>query len=706
MFATPLDHLRSELGRLDLLLHREILRLRSSYRLSLDEFRGLYVSDEQVDALVARMAERTGVPDVGALTRQAALLREQNRVRLPLHFPWALLAREFGLSPVEEDVLLLALAPEIDLKYDTLFAYLHNDVTRKAPSCDLAARVLGSSDQERTAVRRALTPESTLLREGLLVAAAEPRPRLLGQEFGIAGAVARRLLGLENAEEPPQRTWEEVALPAAVIEPLRRLCPDSPPIFLESEDPTLVQRVAEAACQEWRLALLHVDLSADPLPGLAPRLRLSQRLRQRGLLLVGADVLWPTGSAASGDVRRFAAALVQIRGPLFVHVGPGQPWQAPFAGARLVSFSLPEPDYASRRQLWSSALGRRDEQVPDETIHALASRFVLPASRIEAATVAAMDGRSLERPGQPLDIEQLSEAARGQSEQALGRLARRVPLVHVWDDLVLPAATLAQLREVAAAARHRYLVYSGWGLGKRTAAGSGVKALFSGASGTGKTMSAGIIARELGLDLYQIDLAGVVSKYIGETEKNLDRIFRAARGSNAILFFDEADALLGKRSEVKDAHDRYANIEVAYLLQRMEEHDGIAILASNLAKNIDQAFARRMHYVVEFPVPDEELRLRIWKGMFPRQAPLAADVDLEFLARQFRLAGGDIRNVALAAAFLAADNGQRITMELLAKAMARHMLKQGRVPSSTEFKQYYALLAQSLVETTPVDRTQ
>jgi SpoVK/Ycf46/Vps4 family AAA+-type ATPase len=207
-------------------------------------------------------------------------------------------------------------------------------------------------------------------------------------------------------------------------------------------------------------------------------------------------------------------------------------------------------------------------------------------------------------------------------------------------------------------------------------------------------MTAGVIARELGLDLYKIDLSAIVSKYIGETEKNLDSIFRAAQSSNAILFFDEADALFGKRSEVKDAHDRYANIEVAYLLQKIEEYEGVVILASNLSKNIDDAFARRMHYVVEFPLPDENHREQLWRGMFPPQVPLGQDVDFQFISKQFSITGGDIRNVALDAAFLAAQDGQLVTMKQLIQALARQMTKQGRVPSPTDFKQYHALILQ------------
>jgi SpoVK/Ycf46/Vps4 family AAA+-type ATPase len=287
------------------------------------------------------------------------------------------------------------------------------------------------------------------------------------------------------------------------------------------------------------------------------------------------------------------------------------------------------------------------------------------------------------------------EGARAQSDQALGRLATRVRCAHTWQDVVLPAATLHQVKEVASAVRFRHRVYSVWGFDRRLVSGRGLAILFSGAAGTGKTMTAGIIARDLGLDLYKIDLSGIVSKFIGETEKNLDRIFRAAHSGNAILFFDEADALFGKRSEVKDAHDRYANIEVAYLLQKLEDHDGVVILATNLSKNMDEAFSRRMHYVVEFPLPNARSREQLWRGMFPPEAPLADDIDFPFLADQFPLPGGDIRNVVLAAAFMAAGDGTAIHMRHLIPALGRLLIKKGKVPSGSEFKQYHSWLSNS-----------
>ena len=698
MFSSPLEHLRAELGRLDLLIHREILRLRANYHLSLDEFRGLYISNEQVDALVRQTAAQSGHPDAEGLTARAKQLRVENDTAIPHDFPWSHVAREFDLSPVERDILLLAMAPEIDLKYETLYSYLHNDVTRKAPSQGLAVRLLATSAEDRIATQRALAPQSTLLRDGLLAPLPDPRPRVLGQEFTVAPPVARWLIDADPPSLLPETMWSEIPLAESTLRPLRALSAEGPPVVFSGDDHVIARRAAEAACCGWKLPLLVIDLLAEEsLAALSARLRLTQRLRRQGVLLWNCERHWLNDATTTAEARRFASSLADIPGPLFLHFTSDEPWPVLLRGLRVLHFPIEVPDFAARREVWSNLLRRRNEAA-GEAADELASRFVLPAGRIEAAVLAASDRRDLEEPGQPIRPERLFEAARTQSERALGRLARKVPLVHTWEDLVLPPATLAHLHEVSAAAKHRYLVYSTWGLGGRRLTGTGVKVLFAGSSGTGKTMSASVIARDLGLDLYQVDLSGVVSKYIGETEKNLNRIFRAARGANAVLFFDEADALFGKRSEVKDAHDRYSNIEVAYLLQKLDEHEGVTILASNLSRNIDEAFSRRLQYLVEFPLPDEPLRLRLWRKMFPPEAPLAPDVDLEFLAHQFRLAGGDIRNVALAAAFLAADNGGVINMELLVSAMARQMIKQGKVPSPSEFKQYYASVGRKAEE--------
>jgi SpoVK/Ycf46/Vps4 family AAA+-type ATPase len=394
------------------------------------------------------------------------------------------------------------------------------------------------------------------------------------------------------------------------------------------------------------------------------------------------------------DAYHAVRPLLSTTHPVFLASLPETPWREHVA-PRLIDLHFSEPDYAARVLLWERSLAQAGADFAAEEIEALADRFVFTPGQIEYAVATALDARTMRARGRRskrLDADGLFAAARRQSGHALGRLAVKAVTIYTWEDLVLPDATLQRLREIAAAIEFRHVVYSEWGFGRQSAAGTGLKTLFAGDSGTGKTMAAGIIAKGLGLEMYKIDLSGVVSKYIGETEKNLDRIFRAAACSNAILFFDEADALFGKRSEVRDAHDRYANIEVAYLLQKLEEFEGIVILASNLSKNIDEAFSRRMHYVVDFPMPSESERIELWRRMFPRQVPLGADVDFPFLAKQFAIAGGDICNVTLDAAFLAAQDGRVVTMKLVVRALARQMTKQGRVATPTDFKQYYGLI--------------
>jgi SpoVK/Ycf46/Vps4 family AAA+-type ATPase len=277
-----------------------------------------------------------------------------------------------------------------------------------------------------------------------------------------------------------------------------------------------------------------------------------------------------------------------------------------------------------------------------------------------------------------LSYRDIAAAVRRQCGGELARMATRITPRADFSNLVAPAEVRNQLREICARVATRDTVAHEWAEDSVHARSTGVTALFVGPSGTGKTLSAEALANELGLDLYRIDLAGIVSKYIGETEKNLDRVFAAAAHANAVLFFDEADALFGKRSEVKDAHDRYANIEVAYLLQKMEQFDGLAILATNLKQNLDEAFARRLTFTVTFPFPEEAERRQLWETLWPPRAPRADDVDLNWFAHEYRLSGGNIRNAVLAAAHLAAADGRIVTRAHLLHATRREYQKPGK----------------------------
>jgi ATPase family associated with various cellular activities (AAA) len=647
---------RFPLARLDAALAREVLRLRVRYQLSLDEFRGLYVSDEQVDALLNRAP--TLPPEWAALPgRQPHPAIDALRVA-------------FGLDDAAIDVLLLALAPDLDPAYATLIAYLNDDVRRRWPTADLARRLFGDT--------AALDPAGPLVVPGLLLPI-ETTERLAAplSEFAPNPVLTAHLTGAGLASNRGLAQQPEVAADPG---PLAGLLP-----LLEAGHRPLVLLIGSRADNRTALvrtlnsSVVHVDLSAD-----APaRFRdgiLAARLNN-ALVLLEPDV------ATLGAITPLLRAAPV---PVFLKLPDDAAWRPLLSGLPAIEIAFAPPDATARRAIWADSLDRAGVRSDPAAVAEVADRFRLSRQQIEAAAASLRTSAGAE-PGRPPDRTAMLSAARHQASAELSGLAQRLDSTHTWADLVLPNATMRQLRHLAGAIRHRERVFGDWGFG----GGPGVTALFSGGPGTGKSMSAGVLAHEAGLDLWRIDLSSVVSKYIGETEKHLDRIFALARDGNAILFFDEADALFGKRSEVKDAHDRYANIEVAFLLQRLEAFDGVVILASNLARNVDPAFSRRMHVVIEFALPDAALRERLWRACFPPRSPLADDVDFGFLAAQFAFAGGDIRVAALDAAFAAAGDDTAIDMPRLLRAVSRQLLKQGKVPTGSDFRQYQGMLAET-----------
>jgi hypothetical protein len=392
----------------------------------------------------------------------------------------------------------------------------------------------------------------------------------------------------------------------------------------------------------------------------------------------------------------FLNALCEHKGPVIL-AGESAWHYSGHSPAGVLNLNLTLPDFAFRRAYWQTSLDAENIRLDENELDALADRFRLTPGQIKEATVTARHSKMLCSLGQapelpfvqtemPPSLDELFSAARAQSNQDLAALARKIEPIYAWKELILPDDPLAQLREICQRVFHRQRVMDQWCFARRLSLGKGVSALFAGPSGTGKTMAAEVIAQVVGLDLYKIDLSGVVSKWIGETEKNLKRIFAAAERGNSILFFDEADALFGKRSEVRDSHDRYANLEVSYLLQLMEEYEGMSILATNLHQNLDDSFVRRLAFVVHFPFPDEEGRRRIWTNVWPTETPLADDVNFYSLARQFKLSGGSIKNIALGASYLAAANGSLVTMDHLLHATRREYQKLGKNLSEEELR--------------------
>jgi Winged helix domain, variant/ATPase family associated with various cellular activities (AAA) len=706
-FATGLEHLLAELGRIELLLRRQVLRLRADDLLATDDFRGLYIADTQVDALLHRgppSTERHRTSrEVEALGILASGAREENASRAGEGLPLVRLARLYGLDDFERDVLLLAVAPEIDLRYETLFAYVQNDVTKKHATVELAFKALCEDIDERARRRGAFASDGVLRCNELVRLVQDPQdrePPLPAHFIKADGHIVDFLLEQRALDESlasftaigGRRELEALELPPEIRERLARAAHalgDGGVIVLEGPRGAGKRAAAESVFTELGKPLVVVDVAAavrgDSAPdATATRIRREAQLRGAGLYLEGLDELTREDPRA----RFLADALArQLPADILVLVGiarvPDLP-EAPFIQALRIELRL--PDVATRLRLW------RAELQDDGDAEALANDFTLGAEQVPLVARAAETLARVRGNGSGPLRGDFEEAARAISRQDLRRLATKIASPFGWDDIVLPARQRDQLHEVCSSVRFRHIVHAKWGFERKLALGGGLNVLFSGESGTGKTMAVGIIAREIGFDAYKVEIATILSRYIGETEQNLSRIFDAARASNAILFFDEADALFGKRSEVNDAHDKYANIEVAYLLQQLETHDGIVVLATNLSTNIDDAFARRMHHVIEFPFPRAEDRERIWRNVFPADAPLAADVDLRFLARQFELSGGNIRNAALAAAFLAAEDDAEIRMEHVIRSTARELQKLGRLPSRADFGVHFSLI--------------
>ncbi|HEU4322064.1 MAG TPA: AAA family ATPase [Roseiflexaceae bacterium] len=670
-----------------------------------DPHRGLYVSDDEADTL---LAPPEPFPELDRARAALAAERAELGAALTPDTPLGRLAQLFGLSPFECDVLLLALAPEIDLRYERIYGYIQDDVTKRRPGVDLTLRLLCTDQQAALAARAAFAPDAPLLRQRLLSLQDDGQraPSLLMRSIKLDDRIVDELLGLPSIDTSlvpgavvarPARRLDTIVLPDQLRSQLRRALTDPRGLVLALQGGYGSGRraITEALCADAGLPLLSVALdqlverSGDPAD-LARRATREARLR-------GAVILWQAADRVLHDheLRDWRAAVL---GALDEHAGCSflaieQPWEARGAlrTARYLRIELPELSFSGREQIWRQQLGAA---CPDsDTLETLASTFRLSGGQIRDAAAMARTLADWRNEGtSSLGRHDLYVACHAQSSGKLDALAHKIRTTYSWDDIVLPPDQLAMLREICVQMRHRRTVLEHWGFDRRLAMGKGINALVAGPSGTGKTMAAEIIAAELGLELYKVDLSTMVSKYIGETEKNLDKIFSAARESNAVLFFDEADAVFGKRSEVKDAHDRYANIEVGYLLQKMEEYDGVVILATNLRNNIDNAFIRRLHAAIDFPFPEEPDRLRIWQKVFPADAPLDSDIDLVFLARQFKLAGGNIRNVALLAAFLAAEDGASISMRHVVRATRREYQKLGKLITEADFGPYIALV--------------
>jgi hypothetical protein len=660
-----------------------------------DRFRGLYISEAKVDELLAAASpDGSALADIDALVAPEAAAIEAHADEIEaagVDLRLRRLVRAFGLDATDVELLLVAIAPDLDVRFERLYGYLHDDVSRRRASIGLALELAGQ-DPFRATARGRLGPSGPLVAGGLVIVEDVERP-VLTRSLRVPDRVAAHILGDDSvdpaiepllADEPPVRADPASPLATALRHGVELAYVREP--IGSAAASMCTGALASLGRSYLALDLNRLDAAGDAV-GVATLAVREARLRDAALVAGPLDGLSERNPAA---VRVLAEARCTV-----ILYGT-RTWDAAWSSNVPLLLDAATPTVDERRAFWASALaGEVSAAVasqPSESgaPHATMAYRLTPAQVFRAAKAAQKLALAADR---AVSLDDLQAGARAQNAAGLDRLARRITPRASWADLVLPSDIVAQLRELTARARHRAWVFDSWGIGGRAVRGRGVTALFAGDSGTGKTMSAEVVAGDLGLDLYVIDLSTVVDKYIGETEKNLDRVFREADRVNGVLLFDEADAIFGKRSEVKDARDRYANVEIAYLLQRMESFDGLAILTTNLRANVDEAFTRRLDSIVDYPMPEEDDRRKLWQRHLPQTLPQADDIDIDFLAKAFKLAGGNIRNVCVTAAFLAAEEGTAVGMSQLIRGTQREYNKLGRLTVEAEFGPYLSLAA-------------
>ena len=645
---------------------------------------------------------------------------EQTSVQIRSDSLLAWLLHTFGLSAFDLDILAIALAPELDRQYERVYAYLQDDMSNKRPTVDLVLNLLVTNIPEKISRRKHFASNALLIHHGLLHLDSEAT--LLSQHLILDSQVVRLLLqqpGLDSRLTSCCRLLERnlftesidnIYLKADVQTKLQTFLIDiwqkQQPLLLyfQGTDSTSKQRTAQILAKNLGVPLLVADLAkmVEDKANFESKLQLLWReawFFNRLLYLDNFDILYHEEHQIS--YQSFIKELEKNRRiTILSGVQSWIPTATGVNGVITVPLTIPEPN--QRRECWKTHLQAAQISIEDKELDILSDRFCLTPDQIADAVATAyntsrwqssktksfLNSETQEPEKSQSSFVNLCSAARAQSGHDLTTHARKIEPKYTWDDIVLHPNQLTQLRGICKEAEYQDLVHQKWGFADKLSLGKGLNVLFSGSPGTGKTMAAEVIAHHLQLDLYKIDLSQIVSKYIGETEKNLNRIFTAAANSNAILLFDEADALFGKRSEVQDARDRYANIEVGYLLQKMEEYEGIAILTTNFRNNMDEAFERRLRFIIEFQLPDAKNRHLIWQRIFPKNAPCSPNLDLEFLAQNFEITGANIRNIALTAAFLAADDGGIIEMVHLIRAIRREYQKMGQILRDKDLGKY------------------
>jgi len=616
-------------------------------------------------------------------------------------FPLVKLGMNFSMDFFEYAVTLTLFCCELDKKYEKIFVFLQDDIAKKTLSVEAAIHLWAEPGDRISAYYRAFSESSVLAKyicpcqEGTLS----------GRMLHLSKAVTNFFSGNRSesgyeycsagAELSPMvinRTIAEQAIKTV------QLSNDGKVTLLHivgkrgSGRRFLVKHCAAAAREGVIFVSASALVKAESVYNAFGQAVCAARLEGYALCITDFELF--LGEEEHHKLYEFSTALREASKHLGTHlyITSEQKWQESRLGDDIVrlDLELADTDEGQRLMLWEHYM--RDMSFEDGiSAQELAAKFRFTAGQIQAAVIRASELTRLSGE-KSITAEVLHNSCYDQVVVGLNTLASPIKPAYDWDDLVLPQSEIKQLKDACMHIRYRHTVYTEWGFGKKAAYGRGLSILFSGPPGTGKTMAAQVITNQLHMKLYKIQLSQIISKYIGETEKNLRKVFTEAKNANCVLFFDEMDALFGKRSEVKDSHDRHANVETAYLLQQMEEYDGVVLMATNLLQNIDEAFMRRISFVVSFPFPDVATRTLLWKKMFDANAPMSDDVDYDFLAEAFKIAGGNIKNCVVHAAFLAASEGAPISMRHILRSVVKEQRKNNIIVLKEDLREYADLV--------------
>lgn len=717
-YNSSLEHLKDEL---------ELWDLRLSVFLLDNSQNSAAISDSGVNPSAGELIGILGLDNTAGRNRSqtekrlkllerriTARIEASRQENIYLSVPY--ICRLFNLGSFEKNCIIACLAYEVNRKYEAVYSFLQNDPMAISPGIDMLMKILTAQDTERIAARRVFDTQASLVkylmepRNDL----ADPRIPLISRHLKLDDWVVNYLLDVHLLDSRLAQIAEMVPADGSTGDSictglkdrllhfvsyykLREKDGRSQVFYFYGPDLTGKKEHVSAVCSSLGLPLVIADLekffaSEGNFDELLLYLGRQVMVGKAALCLENADSFAKPEPGLQNKINRILQMLYSCAALTFI-LGKAQ-WNPAYTHKKFnfAAVEFPYPSAGQRKKYWDD-LSRKYSLEETVNLDYLSGNFRFTRGQIEAAlslgeNISVLKGTENGRIGKA----ELSSSCYSQSNRKLAALASKINSVYNMEMLVLPEEQMLQMYEICNQVKYRSLVYEKWGFENRLALGKGLNILFSGPPGSGKTMAAEVIANEIGLEIYKVDVSQIVSKYIGETEKNLSGIFEEAETSNAILFFDEADALFGKRSEVKDAHDRYANVETGYLLQRMEEYTGMVILATNLSQNIDEAFLRRLHFNVAFPFPDREQRKRIWQGIFPAAAPVDEKLDMDFLAEKFILAGGNIKNIAVNAAFYAAQSSCSIGIKQIMLAAKREYKKLGKTFLKSDFAPYYQLI--------------